>query len=242
MKVYKELLSHLGEKSKNSCSLIALIDPDKKNKNNLNSQIKYINSNSQFCAVFVGGSLIMDSNFKSRVEVIKESINLPVISFPASSGQINENFDAILFLSLISGRNPHYLIGEQVISSPIIYDLKKEVIPVGYILLDGGSCTAVEVISGTKSLPMDNHDIILAHALASQYLGHKFIYLECGSGANRYIDLDLLSAIKDCVDIPIIVGGGIKNHKDISRIATAGADFIVISSLIENIVNNESVY
>ena len=240
MNIYQNLLNVLQSSSLKECNLIALIDPDKKNKDTLESQVSYIKKSNHFCAVFIGGSLIMDSGYKNRIKLIKKSLDLPVIAFPSSSSQINENFDAILFLSLISGRNPHYLIGEHIISAPIIYDLNIETIPVGYILLDGGKRTSVELISNTQSLPMDNYDIIIAHALASQYLGHKFIYLECGSGANSSVNLKLLSLIKDYIDIPIIVGGGIKNEQDISSINSAGADFIVIGSMIEQKIKNES--
>ena len=119
--------------------------------------------------------MIMDSHYNKRIKIIKNNTELPLISFPSSAIQINKNFDAILFLSLISGRNPQYLIGEQVLSAPIIHDLKIETISVGYILLDGGRRTSVEVISNTCPLPMENYDLIIAHALASQYLGHKLI-------------------------------------------------------------------
>ena len=240
MSVYQKLLDILEKPSSKKKYLIGLIDPDKKNKINLQNQIDYIKNDECFCAVLVGGSLIMDSGYNSRIELIKKSVNLPVIAFPSSSNQINKNFDAIFFLSLISGRNAQYLIGEQVISAPIIYDLKIESIPIGYILLDGGRRSSVEIVSNTTPLPMDNHDIVIAHSLAAEYLGHKFIYFECGSGAFNFIDLDLLAAVKKCISIPIIVGGGIKNKEDASLIRNAGADLIVVGSMIENKINNES--
>ena len=230
MSVYKKLLS-VCRNSQSPC-LVGLIDPDKKNRQNLTKQLDYINNNN-FSAIFVGGSLIMDSNYSKYIKLIKNNTKLPVIGFPSSSNQINSNFDAILFLSLVSGRNPQYLIGEHVHSAPILYDLELEPIPVGYILLDGGSRTSVEIISNTRALPMNNHDIIISHALASQYLGHKFIYLECGSNSDNIISLELLSKIKNYIDIPIIVGGGIKNDSDIKDIYSSGADFLVISSMIE---------
>ncbi len=230
MTIYNKLISSKSESKKR---LIALLDPDKKNDDNLKKQIDYINYND-FCAILVGGSLIMDSEYSSRIETIKKNTDLPLISFPSSAYQINNNFDAIFFISLISGRNPQYLIGEQVLSAPIIYDFKIETIPVGYILLDGGSRTSVEIISNTKPLPMNKVDIVIAHALASQYLGHKLLYLECGSNSKTSIDLKLLREVKDCVDIPIIVGGGVKNENDACSICEAGADFVVVSSMIEN--------
>ena len=176
---------------------------------------------------------MMDSKYENRVKMIKSNTDLPLIGFPSSLSQINKNLDAVLFISLISGRNPHYLIGEHVLSSPIIYDFKIETIPVGYILLEGGSRSSVEVISNTSPLPMDKIDIVVAHALASQYLGHKFIYLECGSNAKNSIDLNLLCQVKKYIEIPIFVGGGIKSQSAVDDIYEAGADFIVTGSMIE---------
>ena len=213
-------------------SVIGLIDPDKKNHNLIKNQLRYINEND-FCSVLVGGSLLMDSNFDDRINYISSNTNLPLISFPSSSSQLHKKFDAILFLSLISGRNPQYLIGEHVNSAPIIYSLGIESIPVGYILIDGGGLSSVELMSNTRSLPMEKVDIIIAHALASQYLGHKFIYLECGSGAKNAIDLNLLQQIKKTVSIPLIVGGGVKNKDDIKNLYNSGADLIVVGTMIE---------
>ena len=213
-------------------SVIGLIDPDKKNHNLIKNQLRYINEND-FCSVLVGGSLLMDSNFDDRINYISSNTNLPLISFPSSSSQLHKKFDAIFFLSLISGRNPQYLIGEHVNSAPIIYSLGIESIPVGYILIDGGGLSSVELMSNTRSLPMEKVDIIIAHALASQYLGHKFIYLECGSGANNAIDLNLLQQIKKTVNIPLIVGGGVKNKDDIKNLYNSGADLIVVGTMIE---------
>ncbi|MBJ48386.1 MAG: phosphoglycerol geranylgeranyltransferase [Candidatus Marinimicrobia bacterium] len=213
-------------------SVIGLIDPDKKNHNLIKNQLRYINEND-FCSVLVGGSLLMDSNFDDRINYISSKTNLPLISFPSSSSQLHKKFDAILFLSLISGRNPQYLIGEHVNSAPIIHSLGIESIPVGYILIDGGGLSSVELMSNTRSLPMEKVDIIIAHALASQYLGHKFIYLECGSGAKNAIDLNLLQQIKKTVSIPLIVGGGVKNKDDIKNLYNSGADLIVVGTMIE---------
>jgi len=232
MSVYKTLLKASAENDKVK---VALIDPDKKNsKSCLSSQIKYINSN-EYSFVFVGGSLMMDSKYNDRIKVLKENTKLPIIGFISSSSQISKYFDAILFLSLASGRNPHYLIGEHVISAPIIYDMKLESIPVGYILIDGGKRSSVEIISNTVPLPMDNHDIIVAHALACQYLGHKMIYLECGSNSSKMADSNLLHVLKKHIKIPIIVGGGVKSENDIDVLSSAGADFVVTGTMIENL-------
>ncbi len=229
MNIYNELIKSISSPGP---SLIGLIDPDEKNKDFLDVQLNYINEN-QYCAVFVGGSLFMDSKFDKRIDILRSKTKLPLISFPSSSSHIHKKFDAILFLSLISGRNPQYLIGEHINSAPIIHSLGLESIPVGYILLDGGGRSSVEVMSNTRSLPMEKVDIIIAHALASEYLGHKFIYLECGSGASKCINLNLLEKVKKTINIPIIVGGGVKNENDIKKLHNSGADLIVIGTMIE---------
>ena len=234
MLIYNKLIEKLNNNKSKKPLKIALIDPDKKNDKSLSKQLEYINNNN-FIATFCGGSIIMDSKYSSRVEYIKSNINIPLIGFPSSTYQIDSNFDAILFMSLISGRNPQYLIGEQVLSAPIIKDLSLETISIGYILLNNGKKTTVELISGTDGLPVDNYNVVISHALAAQYLGHKMIYLDCGSNADAIIDLRLLSKINDSVDIPIIVGGGVKNDKDIELLASNGASFIVTGSMIESI-------
>ncbi len=234
MLIYNKLIEKLENNKSKKPLKIALIDPDKKNDKSLPKQLEYINNNN-FIAAFCGGSIIMDSKYSTRVEYIKNNISIPLIGFPSSAYQIDSNFDAILFMSLISGRNPQYLIGEQVLSAPIIKDLSLEVISIGYILLSNGKKTTVELISGTDGLPVDNHNVVISHALAAQYLGHKMIYLECGSNADAIIDLKLLSKINNLIDIPIIVGGGVKNDKDIDLLTNNGASFVVTSSMIESI-------
>ncbi len=215
------------------CGAFALIDPDIKNDGNLADTVKKINQ-SGFDAILVGGSLILDNNFDNRIDFIKKNTQLPVIIFPGSSKQLSGKADAILFLSLLSGRNPQYLIGEHVESAPVIHSLGLEPIPTGYILLDGGSRTSVEIISNTIPLPMDKVDIILAHALAGQYLGNKFIFLECGSGALNHASTTIIETLSKRLDIPIIVGGGITNATSSKSIANAGARFIVVGTHIEN--------
>ncbi len=235
--IYKKLINILDSNESQKALKIALIDPDKKNEDLLSKQIDYI-ENNDFIAVFCGGSIMMDSKYHNRIEYLKKKIKLPLIGFPGSVSQINTNFDAILFMCLVSGRNPQYLIGEQVLSAPIIHDLSLETIPIGYILLSNGKKTTVELISGTDGLPVSNHDIIISHALASQYLGHKMIYLECGSDAEEIIDLELLSKISKTVNIPIIVGGGVKNDSDIDLLVQNGASFVVVGSMIESKSNS----
>ena len=227
--VYNKLIQLNNEQRS---SAIALIDPDIKNDSILAGIIDKINF-AGFDAVFVGGSIIMDHLFESRLKFIKSNTDLPVILFPGSSTQVSKEADAILYLSLISGRNPQYLIGEHVQSAPKIYNIDLETIPTGYILIDGGSKTSVEIMSNTISIPPDKKDIILAHALAGQFLGQKLIYLEMGSNSQNSIDSNLVEFIKSKISIPLIVGGGIKTAESAKQISKSGADFLVIGSLLE---------
>jgi len=216
---------------------VALIDPDTKNDEILLSMINLIND-CDFDIIFVGGSLISDNEFDRRLEFIKNNTNLPLIIFPGSSNQISEHADAILYLSLISGRNPQYLIGEHVKSAPLIYNLSLETIPTAYILLESGVRSSVEVVSDTKPIPMGKHDIILAHALAGQYLGKSLIFLESGSGAKEHATREIVSFLKPHLSIPIIVGGGINTAESADLLVKAGADYIVTGSQIENLPNS----
>ena len=171
-------------REKRGAVAVALLDPDKKNDNDLLKMVQLVND-SDFDVVFVGGSLISDNEFESRIKAIFENTDLPVIIFPGSSNQLSKHADGVLFLSLISGRNPQYLIGEHVKSAPVIRNLGIEVIPTAYILLDGGVRSSVEVISNTSPIPMNKKDIILAHALAGEYLGNKLIFLDNSGGVRN---------------------------------------------------------
>ena len=176
---------------------------------------------------------MMDGRCSDRVSQIKSLAEIPVIFFPGGISQLNSHYDAILFMSIISGRNPHYLIGEQVIAAPIINDLGIEVIPTGYLLLDGGSNSAVQFMSGTAPIPMDKPDISIAHALAAQYLGKQLIYLEAGSGAKQAVTNELIKKVFEQVDIPMIVGGGIRTPEVAREKVESGASFVVTGTIIE---------
>ena len=228
-KVYNHLLS---VRKKKGAGYIVLIDPDKKSENDLPEKVKAINE-SGVDAIFVGGSLMMDSRCSDRVAQIKSLAEIPVIFFPGGISQLNSHYDAILFMSIISGRNPHYLIGEQVIAAPIINDLGIEVIPTGYLLLDGGSDSAVQFMSSTAPIPMDKPDISIAHALAAQYLGKQLIYLEAGSGAKQAVTNELIKEVFEQVDIPLIVGGGIRTPEVAREKVESGASFVVTGTIIE---------
>ena len=211
---------------------VVLIDPDKKNKNSI-SQLIEMGNKSNVDAFFIGGSLMMDSNFHSRVKNIKKNSDIPIILFPGSVNQINPYFDAILFTSIISGRNPHYLIGEQVISAPIIRDINIETISTGYILIDGGSSSMVQVMSGTMPIPMKRIDAVIAHALAGQYLGMSLIYLEAGSGAKYPVNDNIIQSVKKNVNIPLIVGGGLRDPNVVHNKVNSGASIIVTGTITE---------
>ena len=217
---------------KKGAGFIVLIDPDKKNDKNIDKLVEKANQNG-VDAIFVGGSIMMDGLYHKRVERIKSISEIPVILFPGGVNQINKHYDAMLFMSLLSGRNSHYLIGEQVIAAPIVKDYEIETIPTGYLLIDGGAPTSVEVVSGTKPLPSNRPDMIVSHALAAQFLGMKLIYLEAGSGALNKVPEDVVKKVADEINIGLIVGGGICTPEDANSIVNSGASFVVIGSAIE---------
>ena len=219
-------------RGKRGAVAVALLDPDKKNDNDLLTMVQLVND-SDFDVVFVGGSLISDNEFESRIKAISENTDLPVIIFPGSSSQLSKHADGVLFLSLISGRNPQYLIGEHVKSAPVIRNLGIEVIPTAYILLDGGVRSSVEVISNTSPIPMNKKDIILAHALAGEYLGNKLIFLEAGSGAKQYAACENISFLSSQLNIPIVVGGGVNTPDAAQKLVSSGAGYIVSGTQIE---------
>ena len=216
---------------------LALIDPDLKNDDKLDRILQNINR-SEFDAILVGGSSIEDDKFEDRVKHIKSSTDLSIIIFPGGASQISNSADAILFTSLISGRNPKFLIEEQVKSSIGIYKSSLEVIPTGYILLETDKKSAVEIVSNTTPIPMNEIDSILSHALAAQYLGKELLFLETGSNSNYPVNNKIIKEISSILNIPLMIGGGIKNKIDAKEIASSGASYIVIGSLIEESINH----
>ena len=217
----------------NGFILTALIDPDKKNDSKLDLILSQIN-NSSFSLVLIGGSKIEDNLIEDRIKYIKSNTTLPIISFPGSANQISKQIDTMLYLNLISGRNPKYLIEEQVRGALKINSLSINTIPTAYILLDGGNNTSVASVSNTKGLSMDNKETILSHALAGQYMGNECIYFDCGSGSEKSIQPDLLLYLKQYIDIPIIVGGGINSYKQAVKLSENGASYVVVGNALEN--------
>jgi len=208
-----------------------LIDPDKHHSNSIESVVRVADSVG-VDLIFVGGSLLQ-SSMRNCLFEIKKHTSIPVAIFPGSHLQIDEQADAILYLSLISGRNPDFLIGQHVLSSSALKSSGLEVIPTAYILIDGGRLTSVQYISNTQPIPADKPDIVLATALAGEMLGLKLIYLEAGSGAINHVPEVVIGQLKAQIEIPIIVGGGIRTPEQVSTICRAGADLIVVGTAVE---------
>jgi phosphoglycerol geranylgeranyltransferase len=222
----------LNVKDQKGAGYLVLIDPDKQDMESA-SKLAALSAEADVDAILVGSSFLMSDKFDPMVQSIKQASGLPVIISPGASNHISRYADAILFLSLISGRNPEFLIGEHVKAAPMIKRYGIEAIPTGYMLIEGGICTSVQFISATMPIPRDKTDIAVAHAIAGELLGMKMIYLECGSGAIQSVPNEIISAIKEQINIPLIVGGGIVDPKEAGEKVRAGADFIVTGNVLE---------
>ncbi|MCX6351674.1 MAG: geranylgeranylglyceryl/heptaprenylglyceryl phosphate synthase [Bacteroidetes bacterium] len=212
--------------------LALLIDPDKYSRNNLVSCLTLAHT-AGVGLLFIGGSLLVDKMVNETIRIIRENSDLPIIIFPGSTIQFTEEADAILFLSLISGRNADLLIGRHVEVAPFIKKSGIEVIPTGYMLIDGGAPTTASYISNTFPIPHDKPEIAASTAIAGELLGLKMIYLDAGSGAKNPISSTMIEMVKQNVSIPIIVGGGMRTKEAIENACTAGADVVVVGNIIE---------
>lgn len=183
--------------------------------------------------LFVGGSLLTSAAFGRCVEQVKQLADRPVVLFPGSPAQLSPHADAVLFLSLISGRNPELLIGHHVTAAPAVKALGIEAIPTGYLLIDGGGPTTVSYVSQTMPIPHDKPGIAAATALAGMYLGLRTIYMDTGSGARRTVSPAMVTAVRKSVDLPIIVGGGIRDAAAARELCEAGADVLVVGTAFE---------
>ena len=227
------LYQHIIQAKKDNQKLLAvLIDPDKVVMERIPAFFKKVHA-SIITHVFVGGSTDAEKKMESVVKVIKQCTNLPILIFPGSHEQITELADGILYLSLLSGRNPKYLIEQQVQSVAKLIDTNLEIIPTGYILIDGGVETAVQRVSETKPISQDNPTAILHTALAGQFSGKQLIYLEAGSGAKKTVNLNIIQEVSSQLQIPLIVGGGIRSKNQLNEIYNAGADIAVIGTAFE---------
>ncbi|MBF4473659.1 geranylgeranylglyceryl/heptaprenylglyceryl phosphate synthase [Flavobacterium sp. HJJ] len=230
MAIYKQILQ---SKEANQKLLAILLDPDKIIWASLDSLIEKIKQ-SPATHVFIGGSHVQNNILDDLIKALKQKISLPVVLFPGNPSQISDKADAILFLSLISGRNPDYLIGHQVDAAPILKKTKLEIISTGYMLIESGGETAVERISKTKPLERLKLDLAVATAQAGEMLGNKLIYLEGGSGAKQAVPLEMIQKVAQNIEIPLIVGGGITNLQGIQNAYESGADLVVIGTAFEN--------
>ncbi|PZQ85854.1 MAG: geranylgeranylglyceryl/heptaprenylglyceryl phosphate synthase [Flavobacterium johnsoniae] len=228
--IYNEILQSKKEKKK---LLAILLDPDKISKDSLQSIIPKINQ-SPATHIFIGGSLVLTNTIDGIIRELKQKTTLPVLLFPGNPSQISIEAHGILFLTLLSGRNPDFLIEHQVKAAPILKKTNLEIISTGYILIDGGNQTAVASVSKTIPLPRHNSDIAVATALAGEFLGNKLVYLEAGSGAKLSVPLETISLVTKNIEIPLIVGGGIKDIQGIEDAYAAGADLVVIGTAFEN--------
>lgn len=233
MSIYQQILT---SKTKGVKLLAILLDPDKLVVENLSNLIQKINQ-SPATHIFIGGSSFDGNHLDELIILLKAQINLPFLLFPGNPSQISKEADGILFLTLLSGRNPDYLIEHQVNAVPIIKKTKLEVISTGYILIESGNETAVERVSQTKPLDRNNHEYALQTAQAGEFIGNKLIYLEAGSGAKLSVPKEMITLVAQNIKVPLIVGGGIRSKQEIENAYKAGADVVVIGTAFENDIN-----
>lgn len=228
------ILNDLIEKKKeNRKSLAVLIDPDK--VTDIGKLIQFVQQCIENCVdyIYVGGSLVANDNFSKVISIIKSNCTIPVVIFPGYNMQIDANADAILLLSLISGRNPEFLIGQHVHAAPILKKSRLEIISVGYMLVNSGAHTSASYMSNTTPIPSDKPTIAACTALAGEMLGLKSLYIDAGSGAEKPVPQKIISSVRRSTDIPLMVGGGINSTARIDMAFEAGADLIVIGSALE---------
>jgi len=228
------IYSDIVTAKKNGKKLLAiLIDPEKINFEVVDTLISKINK-SGATHIFIGGSLVTNAILDDLIIRIKQNSSLPVVLFPGNPSQISGKADGILFLSLLSGRNPDYLIEHQINAVPILKKTELEIISTGYLLIESGSKTAVQTVSKTKPLSIKKPEYILQTAQAGEMMGNKLIYLEAGSGAKNAVPIEIIKLVATNIDVPLIVGGGIRSLKEIEIAQHSGADLVVIGTAFEN--------
>lgn len=243
--IYDYFISAMKEGKK---LLAILLDPDKLNQELLNDLMLKVND-SAVNLILVGGSSVPKNATDELVLNLRRKTSLPIVLFPGNFEQITPRADGVLFLSLISGRNPEYLINQQVKAVPHIQNTDLEIIPTGYILIDGGKETAVQKVSGTKPILAQDIEQITQTAVAGMYMGNKVIYLEAGSGAYNPVLPKVIKSVKEAISIPLVVGGGIRSEKELQEAYANGADLVVIgtafeenSNLLINFAKNEHIH
>ncbi len=213
-------------------SFAVLIDPDKVNDSNMEQLIR-LSTEAKVDYFLVGGSLVISNYLDDCVQFIKRNSTIPVILFPGSPNQVSKYADALLYLSLISGRNAELLIGQHVISAPVVKQSGLEIMSTGYIVVDGGAPTTVSYISNATPIPSDKNEIAMCTAMAGEMLGMKLIYMDSGSGAKRPIAESMIQKVSQVIDVPLIIGGGIIEPEKAYLNCKAGADVIVVGNAIE---------
>ena len=231
--IYKNITQNANNGKK---SFAILIDPDKQDKNKLTEIIKKAEE-SKVDYFFVGGSLLSYDSLDDCINTLKQNSKIPIILFPGNTMQINDKAEGILFLSLISGRNPDMLIGKQVIAAPILKESSLEVISTGYMLIDSGQQTTASYISNTQPIPSNKNAVAVCTALAGEMLGLKLIFMDGGSGAKNPISEKMITSVKKAINLPLIIGGGINSAKKAIDNCKAGADIIVVGNAIEKNIN-----
>ncbi|MBC7511356.1 MAG: geranylgeranylglyceryl/heptaprenylglyceryl phosphate synthase [Ferruginibacter sp.] len=219
-------------KSQSKKSFAVLIDPDKVNDESVEELIQ-LSLDAQVDYFLVGGSLVISSYLDECIQLIKKSCSIPVILFPGSPSLGSKYADALLYLSLISGRNPELLIGQHVVSAPFVKKSGLEIMSTGYMVIDGGAPTTVSYISNASPLPADKNEIAMCTAMAGEMLGMKLIYMDAGSGAKKAISESMIEKVSSCIQVPLIVGGGITTAEKAYLNCKAGADVIVVGNAIE---------
>ena len=228
-KIYQSFqqAKELGEKK-----IVVLIDPDKFSLGNIKKTLE-LAIRAKVDYFFIGGSLVVNNMLDYCLQTIKESCDIPMILFPGNSFQLSYKADGILFLSLISGRNAELLIGKHVITAPYLKVSPLEILPTGYMLIDGGVPTTVSYMSNTLPIPANKDDVALCTAMAGEMLGLKMMYMDAGSGAKSPISASMIDAVSSTIKIPLIVGGGIRTPEKAMENAKAGADIIVVGNAVE---------
>jgi len=230
----KEMLyqSLINRKKKGNKSFAVLIDPDKVNAEKID-ELTSLALDAKVDYLLVGGSLVISNHLDEVVQQIKKNCAIPVILFPGTPSQVSPFADGLLYLSLISGRNPELLIGQHVISAPFVKQSGLEIISTGYMVVDGGAPTTVSYISNASPIPADKNEIAMCTAMAGEMLGMKLIYMDAGSGAKRAVSEEMISMVAKCIDIPLVIGGGIRSAEKAYLNCKAGADMIVVGNAIE---------
>lgn len=222
----------VDKKTAGKKSFAVLIDPDKVNNNNI-MQLIDLSVSAKVDYFLVGGSLVISTFLDECVQLLKANCDIPVVLFPGSPSQVSKYADALLYLSLISGRNPELLIGQHVVSAPIVKKSGLEILPTGYMVIDGGAPTTVSYISNATPIPSDKNEIAMCTAMAGEMLGMQVIYMDAGSGAKRPIPESMIERVSQSINVPLIVGGGITDPEKAYLNCKAGADVIVVGNAIE---------